>query len=76
MFLALLLAAKFVTAADGVRIWYNETGRGTPVIVIHGGPGMDHESLARDLTPLEQHHRVIEYDQRGGGIDARMTRSC
>src|SRR5438067_511711 len=68
MLLALLFAAKFVTAGDGVKIWYNESGRGTPVIIIHGGPGMDHESLARDLTPLEKHHRVIEYDQRGGGL--------
>ena len=28
---------------------------------------MDHDSLAADLAPLRQHHRVIEYDQRGGG---------
>src|SRR5258705_10453644 len=64
---ALLFLASTLLAGDGVKIWYQETGRGTPVIVIHGGPGMDHESLARDLTPLEKHHRLIEYDQRGGG---------
>jgi proline iminopeptidase len=64
---ALLFLASTLLAGDGVKIWYQESGRGTPVIVIHGGPGMDHESLARDLTPLEKHHRVIEYDQRGGG---------
>lgn len=50
-----------------MRLWYTTRGRGTPVIVIHGGPGMDHNSLAADLGPLEQHHRVIYYDQRGGG---------
>jgi proline iminopeptidase len=65
---ALLFLASTLLAGDGVKIWYQETGRGTPVIVIHGGPGMDHQSLARDLTPLEKHHRVIEYDQRGGGL--------
>src|SRR5258706_12286126 len=60
-------AQHFVDAADGVRLWYTESGTGSPVIVIHGGPGMDHDSLAADLAPLRQHHRVIEYDQRGGG---------
>jgi endothelin-converting enzyme/putative endopeptidase len=60
-------AQNFVDAGDGVRIWYTEVGTGSPVIVIHGGPGMDHESLAGDLVPLTAHHRLIEYDQRGGG---------
>ena len=65
---ALLFLASTLLAGDGIKIWYNATGRGTPVIIIHGGPGMDHESLARDLGPLEKRHRVIEYDQRGGGL--------
>lgn len=60
-------AQSFVDAGDSVRLWYTETGKGSPVIVIHGGPGMDHLSLASDLAPLERHHRVIQYDQRGGG---------
>lgn len=71
----LLLAANLATpsadtyadTADHVRIWYTYRGKGSPVIVIHGGPGMDHGSLAADLVPLEKHHRVIYYDQRGGG---------
>lgn len=62
-----LSAQHFVDAGDGVRLWYTESGKGSPVIVIHGGPGMDHDSLAADLAPLRQHHRLIEYDQRGGG---------
>ncbi|HXH37018.1 MAG TPA: alpha/beta hydrolase [Thermoanaerobaculia bacterium] len=71
--LLLLLAASslsaqhFADAGDGVRLWYSESGTGSPVIVIHGGPGMDHDSLSADLAPLRLHHRVIEYDQRGGG---------
>ena len=60
-------AQKFVDAGDGVRLWYNESGKGSPVIVVHGGPGMDHFSLEADLAPLARHHRVIYYDQRGGG---------
>ena len=60
-------ADHFIHTGDNVRLWYGESGKGSPIVVIHGGPGMDHESLARDLVPLEKHHRVIEYDQRGGG---------
>jgi len=69
LLLSLLLATAdhFINTSDGVRIWYDESGKGSPIVVIHGGPGMDHESLAADLKPLEKHHRVIEYDQRGGG---------
>lgn len=60
-------ADRFVRAGDGVRLWYTQRGQGSPVIVIHGGPGMDHLSLAADLKPLERKHRVVYYDQRGGG---------
>jgi proline iminopeptidase len=79
LFLLLLLAAAnapakvpvasehFVDAGDGVRIAYNETGKGSPLIVVHGGPGMDHLTMKADLAPLERRHRVIYYDQRGGG---------
>lgn len=66
--LALLFATTFVDAGDGVKLWYAERGKGTPIIVIHGGPGMDHSSVAADLVPLEKKHRVIYYDQRGGGL--------
>jgi len=67
LLLALLMATSFVDVGDGVRLWTAEEGKGSPVIVIHGGPGMDHGSLAADLAPLAKHHRVIYYDQRGGG---------
>jgi proline iminopeptidase len=62
-----LQAQHFVDGGDGVRIWYSEVGKGSPVIVVHGGPGMDHLTLEADFAPLEKHHRVIYYDQRGGG---------
>src|SRR5258706_6793572 len=68
LFLATSLNAQhFAAAGDGVRLWYADSGKGSPVIVIHGGPGMDHDSLAADLAPLRLHHRVIESDQHRGG---------
>jgi proline iminopeptidase len=65
---AMSTAQNFVDAGDGVRIWYSDTGKGSPIIVIHGGPGMDHATLEADLAPLAQDHRMIYYDQRGGGL--------
>jgi len=67
LFAAAAHAQTFVDVGDGVRLFVEERGNGSPVIVIHGGPGMDHGSLSGDLGPLEKHHRVIYYDQRGGG---------
>jgi proline iminopeptidase len=56
-----------IASADGVSIWYRTAGSGPPLVIVHGGPGMDHGSLAADLVPLSKTHRLIFYDQRGGG---------
>jgi proline iminopeptidase len=64
---AVQASERFVTVARGVRLFVQEDGGGTPVIVIHGGPGLDARSIAPDLEPLSEHHRVIFYDQRGSG---------
>jgi len=75
-FLALALPAFAASAladtldvGDGVKIWYAIKGQGDgpPIIVVHGGPGMDSGSLSGDLGPLEAKHRLLYYDQRGGG---------
>jgi proline iminopeptidase len=60
-------ATGTITSTDGVSLWYRTVGQGSPIVVIHGGPGMDHASLAADLEPLAGRHRLIFYDQRGGG---------
>ena len=66
MFIAALLLA-IATSTGGVHLWFEEVGQGSPIVVVHGGPGMDHASLSADLEPLTRNHRLIYYDQRGGG---------
>lgn len=56
-----------VTVAPRVRLFVRELGRGSPLVVLHGGPGLDLSYLAPDLEPLTRRHRVIFYDQRGSG---------
>ncbi len=58
----------YVTTADGARLFYRVVGRGPDTLVaIHGGPGVDLESIAGDFVPLSEKHTVIFYDQRGAG---------
>ncbi|RKF18710.1 alpha/beta hydrolase [Alginatibacterium sediminis] len=44
------------------------------VIVVHGGPGADHQYLL-PMGPLAKAHRVIFYDQRGSGLSPRVDKS-
>ncbi|MDH5758790.1 MAG: alpha/beta fold hydrolase [Gemmatimonadota bacterium] len=49
------------------RIFYEVVGSGEPIIVIHGGPGMDHRHLRPGLDVLAGSERLVYYDQRGTG---------
>jgi proline iminopeptidase len=58
----------YVTTTDSARLFYRVMGqRGDTIIAIHGGPGVDLESIANDFAPLAERHVVIFYDQRGAG---------
>lgn len=51
---------------DGVRTFFEITGQGTPVVLLHGLQG--DLSNFRGLVPtLARHHRVLTFDQRGSG---------
>ena len=38
-----------------------------PLLLLHGGPGASHEYLLPQMLELAREHRVVLYDQRGGG---------
>jgi proline iminopeptidase len=53
---------------DGAALFYRLVGSGPDVLVmIHGGPGMDMGYMVPDFAPLAERHRLLFYDQRGGG---------
>ncbi|MBI0580791.1 proline iminopeptidase-family hydrolase [Neobacillus cucumis] len=59
----------------GGRVWYqifNKNAEGTPVIVLHGGPGSSCFSL-QGLQALGNERPVILYDQLGCGRSDRPT---
>jgi 3-oxoadipate enol-lactonase len=47
-------------------LWYDETGKGSPVVLLHEGV-VDSRIWSRVVPLLAGHHRVIRYDQRGFG---------
>lgn len=58
---------------DG-KIWYKKsgTGGGTPIILLHGGPGFNSYYL-KPIEAIGNDRPVIRYDQLGGGKSGPMT---
>jgi proline iminopeptidase len=61
-----------VELSDGLSLFVMELGDGFPVIVLHGGPGMDHTMFRPYLDPLAEDFRVLYVDQRGQGRSERV----
>lgn len=61
-------ASEALLPVDGGRIWYRRigTGSGTPVILLHGGPGFSSVYL-KSLEALGDDRPVVRYDQLGAG---------
>jgi pimeloyl-ACP methyl ester carboxylesterase len=54
----------YATADDGVRLHYEETGAGSPVLFVHEFAG-DHRSWEPQVRELGRRHRCVTYDARG-----------
>lgn len=52
---------------EDARLFYEVVGAGDPIIVVHGGPGLDHSYLQPGLDALGTRHTLVYYDQRGTG---------
>jgi proline iminopeptidase len=58
-----------MTLRTTVPLYWCEYGDAAapPLLVLHGGPGASHEYLLPQMLQLADSHRVVLYDQRGGG---------
>ncbi len=52
------------TADDGIRLYYEETGSGTPVIFVHDYAG-DYRSWEAQMRHFGQRYRAITFNARG-----------
>jgi proline iminopeptidase len=58
--------------ANGVFIYYTSFGKGSPLVVVHGGPGADHTYFLPYLVPLARTHRLVFIDERGSGRSEKL----
>ena len=60
-------AREEMVAVRGVELFVRRVGRGSPAVVLHGGPGAHHDYLLPGFDALADGRELIYYDQRGGG---------
>ena len=63
-------ARQGLVSLDDARLFYEVVGTGDPIIVVHGGPGLDHAYLQPGLDALATRNTLVYYDQRGTGRSA------
>ena len=63
---------SLVMLPDGYRINVEEVGAGLPVMLLHGGPGLDHTMFRPWLDPLADEFRLLYVDERGQGSSERV----
>jgi proline iminopeptidase len=52
---------------NGTQIYCKSIGTGTPLVIVHGGPGLDHSYLLPQMEQLADTYELIFFDQRGCG---------
>lgn len=52
---------------NGIDLYYKSIGSGTPLVIIHGGPGFGHQYLYSYFSRLSDQYKIIFYDQRASG---------
>jgi pimeloyl-ACP methyl ester carboxylesterase len=53
-----------INTADGVSLYYEEAGRGTPVVFVHEFAG-DYRTWEPQMRRFSRSHRCVTYSQRG-----------
>lgn len=52
---------------NGIGLYYKTMGNGEPIVIIHGGPGLDHSYFLPQMAKLAVTHKLIFFDQRAHG---------
>jgi proline iminopeptidase len=61
---------------NGTELYVKRIGAGEPVVIVHGGPMLEHGYLLPHLRPLADNHELIFYDQRLSGRSAARVDSA
>ena len=57
----------YSTNSDGSKTYYKTFGKGEPLLIINGGPGMNSNGFEDMAKTLAEKQETIIYDQRGTG---------
>lgn len=57
----------YAVNADGTKTFYKTFGKGKPILIINGGPGMNSNGFEDMAKTLGENQQTIIYDQRGTG---------
>ena len=52
---------------NGTQIFCKSIGTGIPLVILHGGPGLDHSYFLPQMEKLADTYELIFFDQRGSG---------
>lgn len=52
---------------NGSKLYCYSVGKGEPLLILHGGPGLTHDYLLPGMEKLKDGRMLIFYDQRGCG---------
>lgn len=63
---------SLITLGDGYRLHVEELGDGLPLVLLHGGPGLDHTWFRPWLDALADEFRLLYVDERGQGRSDRV----
>jgi proline iminopeptidase len=59
---------------NGINLYYEKKGKGKPMYVLHGGPGLDHRYFNRSLAGLESIRELYYIDLRGHGRSSKSDK--
>lgn len=52
---------------NGIQMYYKMMGSGIPLLILHGGPGLDHSYFLPQFAELAKDYKLIFIDQRANG---------
>jgi proline iminopeptidase len=58
---------KGLISVNGTELYYEVVGKGTPILVLHGGPGLNHSYFLPQMKGLGKKCKLIFFDQRATG---------
>lgn len=58
---------------NGTKLYYHTAGTGSPMLLMHGGLGLDHTGFLDSFKKLEERAEVTYYDHRGNGRSERES---